>query len=193
MSALKSLLVESRSCRECEAHLPLGPRPVLAVHAKPRFLIIGQAPGRRVHESGVPWDDLSGKRLREWMGITHADFYDASKVAIVPMAFCYPGKGKSGDLPPRPECSQLWHQRLLRQLENVELTMLVGRYAQDCRLGDVNKSTLTDTVRAWSEFTPKCLPLAHPSPLNNRWLKKNPWFEMEVLPYLRRRVKRLLV
>jgi uracil-DNA glycosylase len=191
-SNLNSLLVEIRKCRECEAHLPLGPRPILAAHQNARILIIGQAPGIRVHESGVPWDDPSGERLREWMGISTADFYDAKKVAIVPMGFCYPGKGKTGDLPPRKECAQLWHDRLLDELKKVKFTLVIGRYAQAYRLGEQNKSTLTKTVAAWQEFTPSCLPLPHPSPLNNRWLKKNAWFEKDVVPYLKRRTKRLL-
>lgn len=188
---LPQLLDDIRQCRECEAHLPLGPRPVLTANATSQILVIGQAPGRKVHESGVPWDDPSGKRLREWMGISTENFYDESKVAIVPMGFCYPGTGKSGDLPPRPECSQLWHQRLLGQLSNVKLTLVIGQYAQNYKLGAKNKRTLTDNVRAWREFTPTCLPLPHPSPRNNRWLKNNDWFLTDVVPYLKRRIKRL--
>lgn len=191
-SDLESLLVEIRQCRECEAHLPFQPRPILAAAEQARILIIGQAPGIRVHESGVPWDDPSGVRLREWMGISSADFYDASKVALVPMGFCYPGKGSTGDLPPRKECAQLWHERILNELGNVNLTLVIGRYAQAYRLGQRNRSTLTKTVAAWREFTPAYLPLPHPSPLNNRWLKKNEWFEEEVVPYLKRRTRRLL-
>lgn len=188
---LPQLLADIHQCRECEAHLPFGPRPVLAASATSQILVIGQAPGRKVHESGVPWDDPSGKRLREWMGISIEDFYDESKVAIVPMGFCYPGTGNGGDLPPRPECSQLWHQRLLGQLSNVKLTLVIGQYAQNYKLGAKNKRTLTDNVRAWREFTPMCLPLPHPSPRNNRWLKNNDWFLADVVPYLKRRIKRL--
>ncbi|MEQ8836584.1 MAG: uracil-DNA glycosylase family protein [Lacipirellulaceae bacterium] len=188
---MDSLLSEIRDCRECEAELPRGPRPILAAHKASRILIIGQAPGARVHESGVPWNDPSGDRLRDWMGITSDDFYDPRKVALVPMGFCYPGTGQSGDLPPRKECSALWHERLLGQLEAVKLTLVIGRYAQAYRLGKRNKATLTKTLQAWREFRPAAIPLPHPSPRNNRWLKNNPWFASEVLPYLRRRIKNL--
>lgn len=189
---LQSLLTDIRQCRECEAHLPHGPRPILAASIESRILIIGQAPGSRVHESGVAWDDPSGVRLRDWMGISSADFYDESKIAIVPMGFCYPGTGRSGDLPPRKECSKLWHERLLQHLTNVKLTLVVGRYAHAYRLGDNLKSTLTETVKSWKDYTPANLPLPHPSPRNNRWLKNNPWFLKDVVPYLRRRVTKIL-
>ena len=189
---LQSLLAEIRQCRECEAHLPCGPRPILAASKEARILIVGQAPGIRVHESGIPWNDPSGERLRDWMSISSEDFYDESKVAIVPMGFCYPGTGKSGDLPPRKECSELWHDRLLAQLTDVELTLVIGRYAQDYRLGKGVRPTLTETVKSWKEFRPANLVLPHPSPRNNRWLRNNPWFLDEVVPYLRRRVKKLL-
>lgn len=192
MTLLDSLLVEIRSCRHCAADLPLGPRPIVSAASEARILIIGQAPGMRVHESGVPWDDPSGHRLREWMGISETDFYDANKVAIVPMGFCYPGTGNSGDLPPRPECAPLWHQRLLAELTNIKLTMPVGNYAQKHVLGQRVGTTLTATVNNWKAYRPGYLPLPHPSPRNNRWLKKNAWFESDLLPYLRRRVKRIL-
>lgn len=188
---LTQLLTEIRSCRECESDLPCEPRPVLAASETAPILIIGQAPGKRVHETGVAWDDPSGKRLREWLNIDSEQFYDSAKVALVPMGFCYPGKGKSGDLPPRPECADLWHERLLSQLTNVKLTLLVGQYAQKRYLGDRTKSNLTETVRAWNEYWPAFLPLPHPSPRNNIWLSKNPWFEDDVLPRLKSRVKRL--
>ena len=191
-SNLPQLLSDIRACRECEAHLPHGPRPVLAASRQSRILIIGQAPGRRVHESGVAWDDPSGQRLREWMGIPAETFYDVSQVAIVPMGFCYPGTGASGDLPPRKECAELWHERLLGELQAVTFTLLIGQYAHQYRLGNARKSNLTETVKSWKEFTPSMLPLPHPSPRNNRWLKQNPWFAEEVIPYLRRRVKRVL-
>lgn len=181
-SGLLQLLNEIRQCRECEADLPFAPRPIVAADPNSRILIMGQAPGRAVHETGVPWDDPSGKRLREWMGISSDDFYDESKVAIVPMGFCFPGTGPSGDLPPRRECSQLWHEKLLGQLGNINLTLVVGQYAQKYKLGAKNKRTLTDTVKAWHEFTPSCLPLPHPSPRNNRWLTNNPWFQKEIVP-----------
>lgn len=189
MSGLTKLLTEIRGCRECEAHLPLGPRPILVAHRQAKILIIGQAPGLRVHQSGVPWDDPSGDRLRDWMGISSEDFYDDTKVALVPMGFCYPGTGKTGDLPPRKECAPLWHERLLATLESVRLTLVIGRYAQQSQFGQHNKPTLTQTVQAWKEFTPAAVPLPHPSPRNNRWLKRNPWFSSEVLPYLRHRIK----
>lgn len=190
--SLRLLLTEIRDCRICEEHLPCGPRPVLAAHQQSRILIIGQAPGIRVHESGVAWDDPSGERLRDWMGIGRSKFYDATQIALVPMGFCYPGTGTSGDLPPRPECAEHWHERLIREMKNVRLTLLFGNYAQKYRLGRQRKATLTKTVEAWKEFRPSCLPLPHPSPRNNRWLKKNPWFAEEVLPYLKTRVKRVL-
>ena len=192
MESLPLLLKEIRGCRHCEAHLPLGPRPILEATESAAILIIGQAPGLRVHESGVAWDDPSGDRLRGWMGISKDEFYDASKVAIVPMGFCYPGKGKSGDLPPRKECSELWHERLLKQLTAVRLTMLVGNYAQGYVLGERRKETLTRTVEAWQEYRPKNLPTPHPSPRNQAWFQRNRWFEEQLLPKLRRRVRSLL-
>ena len=190
--SLLNLLHDIRNCTECEKDLPHGPRPVLAAHQNASILIIGQAPGRRVHESGIAWDDASGDRLRDWLGVSKDAFYDESRFAIVPMGFCYPGTGNSGDLPPRPECARLWHARLLSELKAVKLRLLVGSYAQKYGLGDDRESSLTATVRNWKKFTPTNLPLPHPSPRNNIWMKKNPWFTDEVLPYLRRRVKRLL-
>ena len=190
--ALDDLLAAIRACRLCEASLPLGPRPVLRASAGARLLIVGQAPGTRVHASGVPWDDASGRRLRDWLGLEPDDFYDASRVAIVPMGFCYPGRAGSGDAPPRPECRATWHPRLLPLLPNVELTLLVGQYAQAYFLGGGRKATLTDTVRAWREFAPALLPLPHPSPRNVGWFKAHPWFEREVVPELRARVRALM-
>lgn len=189
---LNDLLVQIRACRLCEAQLPLGPRPVLRAGSEAHLLIVGQAPGTRVHASGVPWDDASGKRLREWLQLDEATFYDASRVAIVPMGFCYPGKGGSGDAPPRPECRATWHPRLLPLLPDVELTLLIGHYAQAYFLGDHRKPTLGETVRAWREYLPRYLPLPHPSPRNVAWFKRNPWLEDEVLPLLRGRVRTLL-
>lgn len=176
----------------CVKHLPLGPRPVLQANSKARLLIIGQAPGKKVHESGVPWDDTSGKRLRTWLGITPEQFYDEKKVALVPMGFCYPGTGKSGDLPPREECAPLWHQKILDLMPQVQLRLLLSQYAQKYYLGSKQKSSLTETVREWKSYTPTYLPLPHTSPRNNIWLKKNPWFEIELIPYLRRRIRMIL-
>jgi uracil-DNA glycosylase len=187
-AALAALLEEVRACRLCAAQLPLGPRPVLRASASARLLVVGQAPGTRVHASGIPWDDASGKRLREWLGVDAATFYDETRVAIVPMGFCYPGKGASGDLPPRPECRQTWHPRLLPLLPRIEFTLLIGQYAQAHFLGARRKASLTDTVRAWREYQPVYLPLPHPSPRNVGWFKANPWFAAEVLPALRERV-----
>jgi uracil-DNA glycosylase len=187
---LESLLREIRACRLCEAQLPLGPRPVLAASADARLLIVSQAPGTRVHATGIPWNDASGRRLREWLQMDEAAFYDPQRVAIVPMGFCYPGRAGSGDAPPRPECRATWHPRLLPMLRNVRLTLSIGQYAQAWCLGERRKATLTDTVRAWREYLPEHLPLPHPSPRNVGWFKANPWFEAEVLPALRERIPR---
>ncbi len=192
MSGLPVLLTEIRQCRECEASLPHGPRPILQAATGARILIIGQAPGRRVHESGVPWDDASGERLREWMGIERDDFYDGRLVALVPMGFCYPGTGTSGDLPPREECAPLWHDRLLAHLASVRLTLLIGQYAQKHRLPSKNRQSLTETVKDWQAHAPGTFPLPHPSPRNNRWLKRNPWFVEQLLPELRGQVSAVL-
>ena len=187
-AALDHLLRDIRACRICEAQLPLGPRPVLRAGSDARLMIVGQAPGAKVHASGVPWDDASGRRLREWLGIDADTFYDESRVAIVPMGFCYPGKAGSGDAPPRPECRATWHPRLLPMLPKVELTLLIGQYAQAYFLGARRKGSLTATMLAWREYLPSQLPLPHPSPRNVAWFKANPWFEGEVLPTLRERV-----
>ena len=188
--ALKNLLREIRSCRHCADSLPLGPRPVLRASSTARLLIVGQAPGARVHASGVPWDDPSGDRLRQWMCMAPQQFYDESHVAIVPMGFCYPGRGKSGDLPPPPDCAPLWHARLLKHMPHLELILLVGSYAQNHYLGR-SAETLTQRVRRWSDFGPRYFPLPHPSPRNTLWLRRNPWFEQEVLPALRERLSQL--
>ncbi len=181
-AAFDKLLREVRACQHCKAHLPFAPKPVLRASATARILIIGQAPGMRVQESGIPWNDASGDKLREWLELDRDMFYDESRVAIVPMGFCYPGKGPGGDLPPRPECAPKWHESLLRKMPNIQLTLLFGRYAQAHYLGDGARPTLTETVRAWQEFAPRIYPLPHPSPRNRRCLKKNPWFEKEVVP-----------
>lgn len=191
MASLKSLLNDVRSCTICVEHLPLGPRPVVQVHAAARILVAGQAPGRRVHETGLPFNDPSGDRLRDWMGITRDVFYDDRQVALVPMGFCYPGTGKSGDLPPRPECATAWRSALLSRLVNVELTLVIGQYAHAYHLHD-RGATLTESVRDWRKYWPHVVPLPHPSPRNNLWLRRNPWFENEVVPALRARVSEVL-
>jgi uracil-DNA glycosylase len=183
-----TLLKDIKKCEHCIEHLPLGPNPVVAADGASRIAIIGQAPGQKVHQSGIPWDDPSGKRLREWLGILDEQFYDARIVALVPMGFCYPGKGKSGDLPPRPECAPLWHNTLLAKMPDLKLTLLVGNYAQRYYLKSAVKGNLTETVRAFKEYLPEYFPLPHPSPRNRFWLSKNPWFEREVLPALKEQI-----
>jgi uracil-DNA glycosylase len=191
--SLDQLLVQVRACHACEAELPNSPQPIVRATASARLLIVGQAPGARAHDSGIPWNDSSGDRLREWMNIHRDQFYDDRRIAIIPMGFCFPGRGRSGDLPPRRECAQLWLDRLLIHLPRVQLTLLVGRYAQCHYLGLCRKSTLTETVRAWRDYQPTFLPLPHPSGRNNAWMRRNPWFESEVLPVLRRTCRKLAV
>jgi uracil-DNA glycosylase len=192
-AALQTLLAEVRACTLCAKHLPLGPRPVLRGHASARLLILSQAPGTRVHMTGLSFNDRSGDRLREWLGIGRKVFYDERRIAIMPMGFCYPGRdSKGGDLPPRPECAPRWHPPLLKRFPELELFLLVGSYAIDFYLGKRRKSSMTETVRAWREYLPRYLPLPHPSWRNVGWLKANPWFEAELLPDLRRRVRALL-
>ena len=188
---IRQLLTDVRACTICAATLPHGPRPVLQLSRSSRVLIAGQAPGRRVHESGVPFDDPSGERLRDWMGVTREQFYDDRLVAILPMGFCYPGTGKSGDLPPRPECAPAWREPLLAQLKKVELTIVLGQYAQAYHLPHAGKS-VTEAVLAWQKHWPHVVPLPHPSPRNQAWFKRNPWFESELIPKLRRHVRKLL-
>lgn len=185
------LLESVRSCRLCEEFLPLGPRPVVQLDPRARILIAGQAPGRRVHESGLPFDDPSGDRLREWLGISREIFYDATRIAILPMGFCYPGTGKSGDLPPRPECEKAWRRQLLQHLPQIRLTLVVGQYAQKWHLPHAGKN-LTETVRKWQCYAPDIFPLPHPSPRNNLWLKKNPWFAQSLLPALGKAVQAVI-
>ena len=191
MTMLTTLVEEVRACTLCAEHLEHGVRPVLQIDAKAKILIAGQAPGRKVHESGIPFDDASGDRLRQWMGVSKDTFYNANEIAILPMGFCYPGKGKSGDLPPRVECAVTWRDKLLKQLPQLQLTLVIGQYAQSYHL-DQNKLSVTETVRAWKEYWPRVIPLPHPSPRNNGWLKNNPWFEDEILPNLRKRIIELL-
>lgn len=192
---LDTLLKEVRACRVCETELPLEPNPILRAKRTARILVVGQAPGTKVHESGIPWNDASGKRLREWMKVDDKIFYDPSKIAIIPMGFCYPGKGKSGDLPPREECAPLWHKKLLAHLPNIKITLLIGQYAQKYYLSDfedIKRTSVTDTVSNWKKYTPKYFPLPHPSPRNTLWLKKNSWFEQKTIPQLRKRVRSAL-
>jgi uracil-DNA glycosylase len=189
---MEKLLHDIRQCKICEAHLPLGPRPIVTAHPDSKIVIVGQAPGIKVHESGIPWDDASGKQLRKWLNVTDEDFYDETKFAIIPMGFCYPGKGKSGDLPPRKECAPQWHQPLFDHMENVELVILIGMYAQKYYLKEKAKRTLTETVANYKEYLPKYFTLPHPSPRNRFWLTKNPWFDKEVLPELKMKVKNIL-
>jgi len=190
--SLARVVAEAKACRLCEAHLPLGPKPVFLVGKKARLLIVGQAPGRRVHETGIPWNDPSGDNLRAWLALDRESFYDTSRIAILPAGLCYPGTGNGGDLPPRPECAPLWHPRFRAALPHIRLTLLVGQYAQAYYLGDRRKPTLAQTVRAWRDYAPDFLPLPHPSPRNKRWLKTNSWFEREVIPELRWRVGKVL-
>jgi len=187
------ILQKIRDCTVCESELPLGVNPVVKAVAESRIAVIGQAPGRVVHESGIPWDDKSGKRLREWLGVTDAEFSNPINFGILPMGFCYPGKGKSGDLPPRKECAPLWHEPLLAELPNIKMILLIGSYAQKYYLSKSRKKNLTETVRAYDEYLPKYFPLVHPSPLNFRWLRKNPWFEEFVVPDLKERTKKILL
>ncbi|GEA61083.1 IclR family transcriptional regulator [Vibrio comitans NBRC 102076] len=191
VSRFSRLLAEVESCALCSEHLPLGPRPVVQMHPEARILIAGQAPGKRVHDTGVPFNDPSGDRLRDWMGISKDVFYDAKQIALLPMGFCYPGTGKSGDLPPRRECALRWREQLLAELPNIELTLVLGKYAQNYHFGKTNLS-LTTLVSEWKNHWPEKVPLPHPSPRNNIWLKKNPWFEKELIPRLQTRVDEVL-
>jgi uracil-DNA glycosylase len=190
-ATLSRLLQEVRACTICAQHLSVPPRPVLQAAAGARILIAGQAPGSKVAASGVPFDDASGERLRAWMGIDKSLFYDPDFIAILPMGFCYPGQGRSGDLPPRPECAATWRARLLEKLPSIRLTLVIGVYAQAWHLKQGTGATLTAAVRSWRDHGAQVLPLPHPSPRNNGWLQRNPWFEAEVLPELKARVRAL--
>ena len=183
---MKKLITEIKNCTICQEHLVDGCRPVFTVHPKSKIIIIGQAPGRRVHESGIPWHDKSGDNIRDWMDVTKEEFYDEQLFGIVPMGFCFPGTGKSGDLPPRKECAPQWHPSLLGLMKEVKLTLLVGSYAQKYYLGKKAKKNLTQTVQHFEEYLPTLLPLPHPSPRNNIWMKKNPWFKKDLLPELKK-------
>jgi len=188
---LKLLLSSVRACTLCQ-DLPLGPNPIFQLNSEAKILIVGQAPGKITHAKNIPFDDPSGKRLREWMGIDREVFYDESKVAILPMAFCYPGTGEGGDLPPRKECSEKWRELLLARLVNVELTLVIGRYAMEWHLPNNQAATLTETVLSWQDYWPLQVPMPHPSPRNARWLKNNDWFSIELLPVLKERIAVLL-
>ncbi|MGB8274209.1 MAG: uracil-DNA glycosylase family protein [Alphaproteobacteria bacterium] len=193
VSTLESVAAEARACRVCEEHLPLGPRPIFIARETARLLIVGQAPGTRVHETGIPFNDPSGDRLRAWLGFSRDAFYDEQRVAIIPTGLCYPGRDPAGgDLPPRPECAPLWHPRLRAALPHIALTLLVGSYAQAFYLGDRRHKTMTGTVRAWRGYLPEFFPLPHPSWRNTAWLARNPWFEAELILHLRAEVARAL-
>ncbi len=189
---MNNLITEISNCTVCAADLQLGARPIFAIHPHSKIVVIGQAPGSIVHQTGIPWDDKSGENLRKWMGIDNDIFYDTSKIAIMPMGFCYPGKGKIGDLPPRKECAPLWHNTILNLLKEVELTLLIGKYAQDYYLKKQAQRTLTSTVKNFKTYLPQYFVLPHPSPRNNIWMAKNRWFEAEVLPCLKEKVREIL-
>lgn len=194
VAELEALLSEIRSCRICEAHLPLGPRPILAAATTARILLVGQAPGSKVHATGIPWNDPSGDRLRDWFDMPKDIFYDPAQIAIVPMGFCYPGKGERGDLPPRPECAAAWQEKLLALLPNIRLTLAIGQYAVKYHLGRKRKKNLAETVQHWASYAGEgIIPLPHPSPRNIMWRRRHPWFEAEVIPAVRTRVWEALV
>ncbi len=186
--AFAALLRDVRACTVCADYLRLPPRPILSAARTSRLMIVGQAPGRRVHDTGIPWNDPSGDRLREWLQLPREVFYDERRIAIIATGLCYPGKGPSGDLPPCPKCAPLWHPPLRAAMPDIRLTLLVGGYAQAYYLGSKRGRTLTDTVRHYRDYLPGFIPLPHPSPRNQAWLKHNPWFEKEVLPLLRKEV-----
>jgi uracil-DNA glycosylase len=191
--SLARLLREISDCRMCETKLPHGPRPILRASGSARLLIISQAPGSKVHQTGVPWNDASGDRLRDWMDLDRLTFYDQTKIAILPIGFCYPGAAENGsDKPPRPECAPLWHERVLDHLPNLQLTLLVGQYSQKRYLGSSRKSSMTETVKAFAEYSPKFFPLPHPSWRSGIWMQQESWFEQAVLPELRNAVQRVI-
>lgn len=189
---MNDLLLEISKCQVCKAHLPFEPRPALQAGIESRILIVGQAPGLKVQQTGIPWNDKSGDNLRSWLGIDKTAFYTPELISLVPMGFCYPGTGKQGDLPPRPECAPLWHAKLVKQMTNLQLIVLVGLYAQNFYLGKNTKNNLTETVRHFDEYLPHFFPLPHPSPRNNIWQAKNRWFASDVLPALKEKVETIL-
>lgn len=189
---MEHLLSEIRSCQVCLPHLELGANPILTAHPESRIVLIGQAPGAKVHKTSIPWDDKSGDNLRDWIGINKETFYNPKEIALIPMGFCYPGKGKSGDLPPRKECGPLWHEAVLSKMKNVQLTILVGQYAQTYYLKEKTERTLTETVKNFKNYQPEFFVLPHPSPRNNIWQAKNSWFQEQVIPKLRETVAEIL-
>ena len=193
MRTFARLVEEIRACTVCSEHLPLGPRPVFQAEPSARILVVGQAPGTAVHKTGIPFNDPSGDRLRDWMGVDRQTFYDASQIALVPMGFCYPGRGKGGDLPPRPECAATWRRELLGHLDNVALTITVGRYAINWHLKPPRQATLGEIVGNWQAHWPKVVPLPHPSPRNTQWLRNHPWVEAEIVPALQDKIRTLLM
>ncbi|MEP4195224.1 MAG: uracil-DNA glycosylase family protein [Aliishimia sp.] len=186
-----SLIEDIRACNIC-SNLPLGPRPIIQFSSTAKLLIVGQAPGRITHHKGIPFNDPSGDRLRSWLGITKETFYDSQNIAIVPMGFCFPGTGQNGDLPPRPECAEAWRNKVLDQMQGIELTLIIGRYAIDWHMPEFSKQTVTAAVKSSADVWPHKLILPHPSPRNNRWLKQNPWFEQNIIPALQNRVRTML-
>jgi uracil-DNA glycosylase len=189
---MQKLLKQIRNCKECEKFLELGVNPIISASAKSKIIIIGQAPGRKVHTTSIPWNDKSGDNLRNWLGVDKEMFYDPAIFALVPMGFCYPGKGKSGDLPPRAECAPLWHKKLLAKMPDAKLIILIGQYAQQYYLGDKAKDTLTDTVQNFRSYLPDYFVLPHPSPRNNIWQAKNKWFGLKVLPELKKEIQQFI-
>lgn len=189
---MDDLYQDVTACTHCAASLPLPPKPILQIHPAAKILVAGQAPGVRAHNHGIPFSDPSGNRLRRWMGVSDEEFYNPHHIAIVPMGFCYPGKGKSGDLPPRKECAALWREKILEQLQELSLILVIGQYAQTWHLPDRTDTSVTGTVSAWRDYWPNILPLPHPSPRNIAWFQKHPWFEAEVIPQLQQRVRELI-
>ncbi|MFS4415539.1 uracil-DNA glycosylase family protein [Maribacter sp. 2307ULW6-5] len=189
---MQQLIKEIKTCTLCADFLPLGPKPIVSGSKNSKIVMVSQAPGKRAHIQNKAWYDPSGKKLREWLGVTEHQFYDPDNFAVLPMGFCYPGKGKTGDLPPRNECAPLWHQRVWGQFKNVKLVLLIGKYAQDQYLGATSRKNLTDNVAHYRDFLPRYFPLPHPSPVNHFWRSKNPWYEDAVVPALQKRVRQLL-